>query len=105
MRSTDSEVSSSNEASEANELETGKLPPQSGKKRKNRVKLWQRNIRKAARTSGSTYKNPKGTVVPAKEMGPNCNCINRCFENVGKECCKRIFSDFYSISIKDLQDS
>ncbi|CAH1099985.1 unnamed protein product, partial [Psylliodes chrysocephalus] len=38
-------------------------------------------------------------------MGPNCNCKNRCFENVGEECCKRIFSDFYSISIKDLQDS
>lgn len=105
VRSTNSEVSSSNDASEANELETSKLPPQIGKKRKNRVKLWQRNIRKAARTSGSTYKNPKGTVVPAKEMGANCNCKKRCFENVGEECCRRIFSDFYSISNKDLQDS
>lgn len=88
-----------------NQTGTTERTPHAGKKRKIRKSLWQRNVRKAKRTAGARYKNTKGEEVAEKHMGAGCNCKNRCFEKVGEECCKKIFSDFYLMSSKDLQDS
>lgn len=79
--------------------------PQVGKKKKLRQKLWQRNIRKESRTHGHEYVNVKGRKVNAVKMGPNCNCKNQCFEKIGGDGCRKVFSDFYSMTSKDLQDS
>ncbi|KAK4882471.1 hypothetical protein RN001_005790 [Aquatica leii] len=38
-------------------------------------------------------------------MGENCNCKLKCFVNIGPEGCKAIYTNFYGISSKDLQDA
>lgn len=76
-----------------------------GKKRKVRKHLWERNVRKTKRTEGKVYINVKGLTVLEKKIGRNCNCKRQCFDRIGAEACRKIFSDFYAIPSKNLQDA
>lgn len=78
--------------------------PQTGKKRLQRKVLWKKNVRKLKRTEGKIYVNTAGSEVAEKTLGENCNCTRKCFDKIG-EGAEVIFTEFYKLSSKNLQDS
>nr|CAH7753680.1 unnamed protein product [Callosobruchus chinensis] len=87
-----------------NEPEASQSAPQLGRKRLQRKALWKRNIRKLKRTEGKSYLNMAGSVVTGKTQGENCNCPKKCFDKIGEDV-GLIFSEFYKLPSKNLQDS
>lgn len=88
----------------SNEPGPSQRTPQPGKKRLQRKVLWKKNIRKLKRAEGKSYVNTAGSVVAQKTLGENCNCPRKCFDKIG-EGCQVIFTEFYKLSSKNLQDS
>lgn len=78
---------------------------QVGRKRLQRKSLWSRNIRKEKKTQGKSYTNTANSLVPDKKIGENCNCKNKCFDKIEHIGCNQIFTNFYTIPSKDLQDA
>lgn len=87
-----------------NEPGPSQRTPQTGKKRLQRKVLWKKNVRKLKRTEGKCYVNTVGSVVAEKTLGENCNCTRKCFDKIG-EGCESIFTEFYKLPSKNLQDS
>lgn len=88
-----------------NEQQTASNTPQSGKKKLVRKALWKRNIQKTKRVKGEPYVNVTGINKPGQQIGNNCNCKLKCFDDIGHEGCTDIFRNFYGMSSKDLQDA
>lgn len=98
-------TSSADEESIVNDHQTASNVPQIGKKRLVRRALWKRTIQKTKRVQGEPYVNVAGIEKPGQQIGNNCNCKLRCFDDIGREGCTAIFRNFYSISSKNLQDA
>lgn len=88
-----------------NEHQTASNTPQKGRKRLVRKALWKRTIQKSKRVQGEPYVNVAGTHKPGKQIGNNCNCKLRCFDDIGQEGCTEIFHNFFRMSTKNLQDA
>ena len=76
-----------------------------GKKRKRDPASWARSVRKLKSARGEAFVNSQGKYVSEKKVGPLCQCKNKCFTILGEENVKRIFTEFYSLGDKALQDS
>lgn len=62
-------------SSDDTDNDAGMLEPEISKKRRRGVRNddnYQRNVIKKARTSGVSYKNYKGRIVDAKQIGVPC---------------------------------
>ncbi|CAH2084612.1 unnamed protein product [Euphydryas editha] len=68
------------------------------RKRKRNPKLWRRNVRKENRTHGKSYISCNGTLIPAKQLGPSCNCKKKCADNFPGYLRQKIFDEFYDLS-------
>lgn len=101
----DFEPTSDSEDSEIDESNTPNLKKQKGKKRLRRENQWRRNVRKKRLTAGEKHVNTKDVTVLEKRMGNPCNCKRKCFEKVRAEIRNKIFTAFYNMPSKDLQDS
>lgn len=88
-----------------NRYQTASNTPQTGKKKLLRKALWRRNIQKNKRVKGEPYVNVAGILKPGQNIGNNCNCKLKCFDNIGHEGCTEIFRNFYAMISKDLQDA
>lgn len=51
------------------------------------------------------YINSKGKVIEGKKQGPRCQCRNQCFEKLTELEKDNIFTQFYGMEDKDVQDS
>ena len=58
---------------------------------------WLKTKRKKAIISGQSYVNTKGKIISPKQIGPDCNCKNKCFIGVNKESREAIFKGFYNL--------
>lgn len=85
--------------------QTASNTPQIGKKKLVRRALWKRTIQKTKRVKGEPYVNVAGMHKPGLQIGDNCNCKLRCFDDIGHEACSDIFRNFYCMQSKNLQDS
>lgn len=76
-----------------------------GKKRKSDPTSWGRSVRKMKSARGEAFVNSKGKHISEKNVGPPCQCKKKCFEILGEENINRIFTEFYNMGDKGLQDS
>ena len=65
---------------------------------------WKRNVRKRAAILGLQGRDDKENTVPARSMGPMCNCKNECFEKMGPELQFHILTTFNNLGSKERQD-
>ncbi|KAK2582084.1 hypothetical protein KPH14_002787 [Odynerus spinipes] len=56
---------------------------------------WKVNIKKNARLKGEQYVGVGGKVVPAKTMGPPCNCRMRCSDKVDEQAREELHKVFW----------
>ncbi|KAF7411835.1 hypothetical protein HZH68_000795 [Vespula germanica] len=56
---------------------------------------WKVNIKKNARLRGEQYVGVGGKIVPAKTMGPPCNCRMRCSEKVDEQAREELHKVFW----------
>ena len=78
---------------------------QRGRKRQRTPQTWASNERKRMSTAGKAYVNVLGKNIPAKKVGIACSCKMDCFRNLGQDEINRIFTEFYKIESKSLQDA
>ena len=90
------------------------LPPQSSsssttpirpRKRPRKPELWKRNVAKTKRAKGEAYVSGTGRVVEAAKPGPPCSCKKQCFSKFTDEERKKIFSCFWELGDKLVQDA
>ena len=91
------------------------LPPQSSssgstpvrpRKRPRKPELWERNISKSKRAKGEAYlSQTTGRVVEAAKPGPPCSCRRQCFSKFTEEEKTKIFSGFWGLGNKSVQDA
>nr|CAI5866404.1 unnamed protein product [Callosobruchus analis] len=65
---------------------------------------YQRNVIKNARVIGLKCTSYKNKIKEAKQIGPNCRCLHKCFEKVDEENRISIFRNFYGMTPKKEQD-
>ncbi|XP_011312420.1 uncharacterized protein [Fopius arisanus] len=56
---------------------------------------WKVNVKKNARLRGEAYIGGGGKIVPAKVMGPPCDCRSRCGEKVDEESRSKLHEVFW----------
>ncbi|CAH1954622.1 unnamed protein product [Acanthoscelides obtectus] len=76
-----------------------------GKKRQRTPQAWKRNVRKLERNSGKEYKSSGGKTIEAKQQGFRCDCRKKCFEKFTEMEKDAIFTEFYAMGDKNIQDS
>ena len=90
------------------------LPPQSSsssttpvrpRKRPRKPTLWKRNAAKSKRAKGESYVQSSGQVVDAAKPGPPCTCKKNCFSKFTDEERGKIFSGFWGLGDKAVQDA
>lgn len=74
------------------------------KKRRDNSADYSRNIIKQARIHGQAYVTPKNKIVPAKTIGPPCQCAKKCCETITEDNKIEIFNKLYDLSTKNEQD-
>ena len=76
------------------------------KKRRRHPESWKRNLTKAKRAKGEEYVSPAtGKTVEAVKQGPPCTCKRKCYGKFTDMELKRIFSCFWELSDKSVQDA
>ena len=71
--------------------------PSQSRKRPRNPEQWQKNIAKRKRNSGEEYVSIKTKkTISARKIGPPCKCKNNCFQKVGPNNIKTIFSEYWS---------
>lgn len=100
---------------EYQDLETAE--PEIKKKRKNETPKRKKgksceskkDICKKARNSGLGYEKlkgkDKGGFVEEKEVGPDCECPNKCYEKIGGDTIQKIFKDFWALADYNSQNA
>ena len=91
------------------------LPPQSSsssstpirpRKRLRKPDLWKRNLAKTKRPKGEAYVSQgTGQEVEAAKPGAPCSCKKQCFSKFTEEERKKIFSCFWGLGDKSVQDA
>ena len=80
--------------------------PARPKKRLLRPEAWKRNVARAKRARGETYTSPSsGKEVAAAEQGPPCKCSRKCYEKFSKEELTKLFTCFWELAEKNVQDA
>ncbi|XP_064079025.1 uncharacterized protein LOC135196261 [Macrobrachium nipponense] len=79
--------------------------PKEKKKRTRNPENWKKEKRKRAILSGQAYVNTKGELVGPRAIGPNCNCKNKCYNQVSDENRNMIFRGYYSLNSYDEQNA
>ena len=81
--------------------------PKKSQKRQRNEKKWERNVRKELRNSGKEYitKTRDGRLLTqnAREIGPPCKCLNRCYLKFDAEAIEYIFESFWNIGCYNQQ--
>ena len=80
--------------------------PSWSRKRKRNEEDWLANKAKRQRNLGQEYisKNTKKTV-PKRELGPPCNCKNKCYEKVGIDIINTVHQQYWSCGDPNIQAS
>lgn len=79
------------------------------KRKKGKSAESKKDICKKARNSGLGYEKlkgkDKGSFVDEKEVGPDCECPNKCYEKIGSETIQKIFKDFWALGDYNSQNA
>lgn len=76
------------------------------RKRKARPEAWKVSAAKAKRARGESYTSPStGEVVEAAKQGPPCRCKRKCFDKFSSEELSKIFTCFWELGEKNVQDA
>ena len=76
------------------------------RKRKRRPETWKRNVAKVKRAKGEEYISPTtGKVIEGAKQGPPCTCQRKCFERFSEAELSRIFTCFWELGDKNVQDA
>lgn len=91
------------------------LPPQSSsssttpvrpRKRPRKPELWKKNIARLKRAKGEAYVSlTTGRQVEAAKPGPPCSCKRKCFSKFTDAEREKIFSGFWALGDKSVQDA
>ena len=80
--------------------------PSQARVRPRHKQKWKKSMAKTKRNLGQEYISVKtGKSVVARTIGRPCSCRKKCFQRVGEENIKEIFSDFWNSGSWDLQTS
>ena len=80
--------------------------PARPRKRKPQPELWKRAVAKTKCARGASYTSPvSGEAVEARTQGPPCECKKKCFDKFTGEQLSRIFSCFWELGEKNVQDA
>ena len=78
--------------------------PSGARKRKCDPDSWARNIAKKACNMGQEYiSRATSQTIAARQVGPPCQCAQRCFTLVGEESIAAIHNDYWAIGDHNLQ--
>lgn len=77
---------------------TPKRPKKTSRKLLSNPSRWVRTTQKNAIQSGQEYVSKNGKVIPARTLGPVCDCISRCGEKITQ--CRReiLFKSYWATS-------
>ena len=76
------------------------------RKRKRRLETWKRNVAKVKRAKGEECISPTtGKVIEGAKQGPPCTCQRKCFERFSEAELSRIFTCFWELGDKNVQDA
>ncbi|KAK0183179.1 hypothetical protein PV327_001246 [Microctonus hyperodae] len=77
---------------------------QKSKKRMRNESEWKKNKRKYLKSSGKSFINVKGQIVPAKTFSPANSCCNlKCYEFINPEIQTEVHNKFYRLADFNLQ--
>ena len=80
--------------------------PARPRKRKRQLELWEKNITKSKRAKGEAYISPStGKMVSSSKPGPPCKCKKQCYTKFTDDERQRIFSLFWELGDKAVQDA
>ena len=76
------------------------------RKRKRRPETWKRNVAKVKRAKGEEYISPTtGKLIEGAKQGLPCTCQRKCFERFSEAELSRIFTCFWELGDKNVQDA
>ncbi|MEM6612842.1 MAG: hypothetical protein AAF652_11440, partial [Cyanobacteria bacterium P01_C01_bin.72] len=75
------------------------------KKLKRNSTKWKKNVFKQKVNKGEEHDTKSGNKIPSKTVGEPCTCKKKCFDRVGLPQINQIFSEFYHLADKNLQDA
>lgn len=78
-------------------------PKKLNRKRQRNVKDWKNVKAKIELNLGKEHVNRSGKNISAKDMGPPCKCILRCFDKINEDLRKQIFNEYWSLGDHNLQ--
>ena len=80
--------------------------PSQARKRSRHPDTWKKTTAKKGHNLGQAYRSlATGKPVEKRRIGPPCKCKKKCFDAVGQENIKAIFTSFYESGSWDIQTS